>query len=604
MPGPAWRILIKQFDQGEKYLLEIEKLQPQNIEIQADLVRHYIVANQPDKAEQAIRKQIQLEPDKEKYVVNLARLFVSTNKNKEAEQELTSFIAKYPNNMEARFALADFYTARQQEGKALKTLKEIIDKESTGPNVFKAKDRMAAMHAARGRTAEAEKIASEVLKENPKDMGAIRTMGLLALGKKDGLAAVNNFRILVQDQPQNLEARLLLAQAHLLNHEKEQAREQAKKALELKPDSNEARRFLYGLYIQDKDYKGAIDVIQSYLRYNDKDLYNLTSLGEVYLVKGDLNAARATFNKIISLEPKNPLGYFELARLELKQKQTDAGIKYLGDALNQNPVFVPALQLLTGIYMEQNKPDKATEVLNKSLARAPDNPVLLQMLGEVLLVQKKPREAALALEKSFAINPRQVGALKLLIAAYQLNPDKDQVVKTLNAKVNDPQAPKFYNLAQAMYYEGLKEYDKALEVYNRMIENNLYTTLAKNNLAYLLANQNPSPERVDRALKLVSEALDEVPDDANILDTKGWILCQQGDYPQAVTYLTQAAQSSPNSPAIQYHLGFCEAKLGEISKAKATLEKLLDTKAKFAERAAAETLLLQLRSEKEKKAQP
>ncbi len=179
------------------------------------------------------------------------------------------------------------------------------------------------------------------------------------------------FAILVQDQPQNLEARLLLAQAHLLNNEKEQAREQAKKALELKPDSMEARRFLYGLYIQDKDYKGAIDTIQSYLRYNEKDMFNLSSLGETYLLKGDLAAARATFNKIISREPKNPLGYFELARLELKQKQTEAGIKYLGEALNQDPVFIPALQLLTGLYLEQNKPAKAAEVVNKSLARCP-----------------------------------------------------------------------------------------------------------------------------------------------------------------------------------------------------------------------------------------
>ena len=292
-----------------------------------------------------------------------------------------------------------------------------------------------------------------------------------------------------------------------------------------------------------------------------------------------------------------------MARLELKQKQTEAGIKYLGDALNQDPAFLPALQLLTGLYMEQGKPAKATEVVNKSLAAAPDNPMLLQVLGEILLVQKKPKEAAQALEKSFTINPRQLGALRLLVIAYQQNPDQDQVAKDLEAKVNDPKAPKFYNLAQAMYYEGLKNYDQAVAVYNRMIEQNLFTTLAKNNLAYLLANQNPTPEKIDRALKLVTEALDEVPDDANILDTKGWILCQQNDYRQAITYLRQAVQSSPNSPTIQYHLGLCEAKLGEVAKAKETLEKLLETKTKFSDRAAAETLLLQLRSEKETKTQ-
>jgi tetratricopeptide (TPR) repeat protein len=589
----------KQFDQGEKYLLEVEKLDPKDIDIQSELARHYIMARQFDKAEQALRKQCQLEPDKEKYAVTLAKFYAGLNKSQEAEQELNAFIAKHPDNMDVRFALADFYRSRQQEGKAFKTLQQIVDKDATGPNGLKAKDQMAAMHAARGRIAEAEKLASEVLKENPKDMGATRTMGLLALSKKDGLAAVNNFRIIVQDQPQNLEARLLLARAHLLNNEKEQARDQAKKAVELKPDSVEARRFLYGLYIQDKDYKGASDIIQSYLRYNDKDLFNLSSLGETDLLKGDVAAARASFNKMIAADPKNPAGYFELGRLELKQKQNEAGIKDLENALNQNPVYMPALQLLTGLYLEQNKPAKAMEVVNKSLARSPNNPVLLQMLGEIDLVQKKPQEAAQYLEKAFTLNPRQLGALRLLIVAYQQNPDKDQVSKDLEAKVNDPKAPKFYNLAQAMYFERMKEYNKATETYNRMIDNNIFMSLARNNLAYLLATQTPSPENFDRALKLVSEALEESPEDPNILDTKGWVLCQKGDYRQAVTYLEQAVESTPNNPPLQYHLAFCQAKLGEVAKAKGTLEKLLETKANFPDRAAAETLLLQLRSEKE-----
>jgi Tfp pilus assembly protein PilF len=145
----------------------------------------------------------------------------------------------------------------------------------------------------------------------------------------------------------------------------------------------------------------------------------------------------------------------------------------------------------------------------------------------------------------------------------------------------------------------LKDYNKATEVYNRMIEKDIFTTLARNNLAYLLATQTPSPENFDRALKLASDALDEAPEDANILDTKGWILCQKGDYRQAVTYLEQAMESSPQNPPLQYHLAYCQAKVGEVAKAKENLEKLLENKAKFPDRAAAETLLLQLRNEKE-----
>jgi Tfp pilus assembly protein PilF len=63
--------------------------------------------------------------------------------------------------------------------------------------------------------------------------------------------------------------------------------------------------------------------------------------------------------------------------------------------------------------------------------------------------------------------------------------------------------------------------------------------------------------------------------------------------------LEQSLEISPNNSSVQYHFAVCQTKLGEVAKAKEILEKLLETKTKFPDRAAAETLLLQLRSEKE-----
>lgn len=587
-----------EFFRGEQYLLEAVKLEPKNPALQAQLAQHYIKSQEFDKAEQALRQQLTLEPENEKHVIALARFLLGRNRAKEAEQEIVMFVEKNPDNKNARFALADFYLSRRQEGRAIKTLQAIVEADPTSAPALQAKGRLAAIHAARGRTAEAERLASEVIKENPKDMAATRTLGLLALNKRDGLTAVNNFRLIVNDQPQDPEARLLLARAHLVNNEKEQAREQAKKALELKPDYFDARRFLYGMYLQDKDYQGAIDTIQGYLRYNDKDLFNLAALGEVYALKGDLAAARATYKKMIAIDPKNPQGYFEMARLELRQNKPEAALPWLNDALAQNPIFLPALQILTGYYLEKNQPQKAEEIVQKSLAGAPDNPILLQMLGELALLQRKPQEAAKYLEKAFALNPRQLGALRLLVLAYEQSPDQDKVAEELAKKASDPKAPRFYALAEAMYYERLKDYTKAMEAYNRMIERNLFATLAKNNLAYLLVNHLASPENNQKALQLVTEALDEAPEDPNILDTKGWILYQLGDYQQALTFLQQAVDFGPENPAIKYHLAATLAKLGESAQATDILEKLLETKVKFADRVAAETLLLQLRAAK------
>ena len=62
-----------------------------------------------------------------------------------------------------------------------------------------------------------------------------------------------------------------------------------------------------------------LDAIQGYLRFNGKDIANLVTLGEVYAIKGDNAQARDTFQKIIDQDPKNPQGYFQMARLGLKK---------------------------------------------------------------------------------------------------------------------------------------------------------------------------------------------------------------------------------------------------------------------------------------------
>jgi len=106
-----------------------------------------------------------------------------------------------------------------------------------------------------------------------------KTRGIIALKKKDGLTAVNSFRLLTQDRPQDPQAWLLLARGHLMHKEARQAKETAKKALEIKPDFLEARKFLYSIFLQDKIMTAPIATIQSYLRLNGKDMFNLVTLG-------------------------------------------------------------------------------------------------------------------------------------------------------------------------------------------------------------------------------------------------------------------------------------------------------------------------------------
>ena len=443
----------KQFEVGESFLLKAVDLEPKNTALLNQLVRHYAMAGQGDKAEGALRHSISLDPDSEQQVTMLARFLVSQGRRQEAESTLKDFIKGHPDNYSARFSLAEFYVALQRQGQAAQVLEEIIKQDPDGPKGAKAKNELARLKLAQHHVDVAEKLVNEILKDHPKDMQATETRGIIALDKKDGLTAVNSFRLLAQDRPKSPEVWLLLARANLLNKEEGLAKENAKKALEIKPDFLDARKFLYGIFLQAKDYDGAIATIEAYLRLNDKDIFNLVTLGEVYALKGDDARARSTFQKIIVLEPKNPQGYFQMARLALKTKKMDEVLKYTDKALQEQADFLPALRLEVAIYQEQKQPEKALAAVRQTLARSPKNPQLQQMLGELLLVQKQPQAAIAPLEEALTLNPRQVSALQLLALAYQQMPNSDKALQQLEAKVADPKSSPIFSLALATIYE-------------------------------------------------------------------------------------------------------------------------------------------------------
>jgi tetratricopeptide (TPR) repeat protein len=583
-----------QFKVGESFLLQAVALEPQNPELYQRLFSHYTMAGQRDKAEEALRQSVRLQPDREPPVIALARFLLNQGRRQDAEQALKEFIKKHPDNYPARFGLAEFYTALRRHRQAETVLEEIIRLDSSGPNGVKARNELARLKLDQGQIGAAEKLVNEVLKDHPKDPPAMEIRGLIALRQGDGLSAVNSFRLLTQERPQDPQAWLLLAKAHLLNKEEAQAKEQARKALQIKPDFLDARKFLYDIFLQAKDYDGAINTIQGYLQLNGKDTGNLVNLGEVYALKGDDAQAGAAFQKLIDLDPKNPQGYYHLARLRLKANQPDAALKYADQALQVQPDFLPALQLLVHLYQDRKQPEKAVAAVRQALAHHAKNPQLQQMLGELLLVQKQPQAAIAPLEAALNLAPQEVSALPLLALAYQQTPHADKALEHLAAKAADPKSPPIFSLVLATVYEKQQKFDQAINCYEGLLARNLFTSVVRNNLAFLMAEHRPTAANLARAQKLAAANLEDNPEEPGFLDTMGWILCKQEKYAQAKTYLEKALTLDSGQPTILYHLAWCKAKLGETVWPRMALQKALSGQKNFVERDAAQKLLNRL----------
>jgi len=580
----------KDYAKAAQVLDQARQAAPKNTQVLDELARLFVLQHQWDKAEAALREKTALEPDNEAHAAALARFLAGRGRAEEGEKLLQDFVAGHPQRLEAKFALANFYLGQRRFGKGEQVLKEIVAADPSGPQGLKAKGELAVLYLGQDRKEEADKLAQEILKDNPKDMTALKVQGLLALAKKDGLKAVANFRILTQDQPQNPENWLLLARAHQLQKEETLAREAAKKAIDLKPDYTEAKGFLYGLYLEKKDYDGLIRLIRDYLRANERDLVNWGYLGDVYMVKGDLKEAQAAFQKMVALDPKNPQGYVKLALMFRQQKQPQAAAAQLERAVQENPRAYQALRLLVALYSEQQQPGKALEVVKAQAARSPKNDEIQQILGEVLLSLKQYEAAAAALEEAVVLNPNDPQALGLWVRALAALPKEAPARRELVAKAKEEKAPAWYPIALAQLYEREGQGEQAIEVYERLLARRVAEGMVKNNLAYLLAEHRPTPEQLARARKLAEEVLADNPTDPRLLDTLGWIHCQQQDFAGAKNLLEKAVAKAPEHPVLNYHLGYCLARLGEKEAARIALARALAAKGDFPQREAAQKL--------------
>ena len=108
------------------------------------------------------------------------------------------------------------------------------------------------------------------------------------------------------------------------------------------------------------------------------------------------------------------------------------------------------------------------------------------------------------------------------------------------------------------------------------------------------------PGRVTQAQQNTADTAERAyqlaPENAQVLDTLGWILANKGDVDRSVKLLRRAAELVPSSPVIRYHLAASLAKTGANVPARAELEALLKKDTAFRERPQAEALLKQLKN--------
>jgi arylsulfatase A-like enzyme/Tfp pilus assembly protein PilF len=190
-----------------------------------------------------------------------------------------------------------------------------------------------------GSFAEAKSKAGEKLPD-PKDKIDIFNLMISAHetnGKADPAAAIARLKTVVESDPGILDAWIMLGNEYFRNRQVEMAREQYKRALQIKPDYDLAIINLASAYRSLGNYDAAIAGYERYLLQDPKNAWVRYQLGELYVDLDQLDKAESAFQQSLADDTRvaaarNALGVVAFKRGDLRHAE-----EQIRTALAQKP---------------------------------------------------------------------------------------------------------------------------------------------------------------------------------------------------------------------------------------------------------------------------
>jgi tetratricopeptide (TPR) repeat protein len=549
---------------AEAVLLKACESSPKSVDAVIVLGQFYFSQNRTTEAEQQFEKALAMDPNHGGALLNLATLQNQTGKKAEAEQSLKrlSTIASY----KPMYGIFLFQAGRKDE--AVREFERLTKED---PSDRAARTRLVAVYRNMNRDADAEKVLSQALANNPKDAEALMQRGemFLAAGKYE--QAETDLNQVLHLEPGSASVHYVVAKLNRDRGKDAAYREQLFKALSLNSYLLRARIELAQALLQSKNAQAALDLLNDTPQSQKSSLDVLAGRNWLLWTMGDLAGMRKGIDA--GLARGRSAEFLIQDGLWKSRTGNPAGAEAsLQAALNVDPSNVLALQALSNTLAEQKTPSLALEKVKEYATREPKSAPVHILLGELLLAKGDRAQARAAYAAAKAADPQSVEADLDLAKVDSLENKYDDAQGRLRAIIAaNPDQPTAHLWLGAIELK-LGNHTAAIEDFRKVLGATPDNPLAANDLAYLLAEHT---ENLAEALKYAQRAVELAPGQTSYADTLGWVLYRRGQYPSAVQYLVRAAKDPANAVA-KYHLAMAYAKAGDHVRSYATLQAALN----------------------------
>ena len=355
----------------------------------------------------------------------------------------------------------------------------------------------------------------------------------------------------------------------------------------------------FRIYLQMKDDKKAFQEIESLVQEYPMDMRYQVILGDVYLQNGKKQEAYDAYQKVLAVEPDNPMALFSMAsyyeqtgQKELYQQQLDTLL------LNKKVTSDTKISVMRQVIAEneQSSAKDSTQVIalfDRMMKQDMDDPQIPMLYSQYLLSKNMEQEAVPVLEQVVDLDPTNKAARLMLVSAAVKKEDYKQIIKVCEPGIEaTPDALELYYYLAIAYHQA-EQGDSVLSVCNRALEHitpdtrkevisdfysimgDIYHTKkqmteayaaydsalvynpsnigALNNYAYYLSVDRRD---LDKAEEMSYKTVKAEPNNSTYLDTYAWILFEKGNYAEARIYIDNAMKNDgEKSDVIVEHCG-------------------------------------------------
>ena len=376
----------------------------------------------------------------------------------------------------------------------------------------------------------------------------------------------------------------------------------------------------FRIYLQMKDDKKAFQEIESLVQEYPMDMRYQVILGDVYLQNGKKQEAYDAYQKVLAVEPDNPMALFSMAsyyeqtgQKELYQQQLDTLL------LNKKVTSDTKISVMRQVIAEneQSSAKDSTQVIalfDRMMKQDMDDPQIPMLYSQYLLSKNMEQDAVPVLEQVVDLDPTNKAARLMLVSAAVKKEDYKQIIKVCEPGIEaTPDALELYYYLAIAYHQA-EQGDSVLSVCNRALEHitpdtrkevisdfysimgDIYHTKkqmteayaaydsalvynpsnigALNNYAYYLSVERRD---LDKAEEMSYKTVKAEPNNSTYLDTYAWILFEKGNYAEARIYIDNAMKNDgEKSDVIVEHCGDIYFMTGDVEGALKYWKKALE----------------------------